>query len=194
METDVKIAWGPPAYDGGKPVTAYTIKILPQGSSTYMADPACDGADATIKANRYCLIPMSTLRAPSGNFNLQRDATVKAIVTATNEIGESIASTPNDLGAVVKTEPAAPPPAVPVAEETSDTRITVSYPAPDTHPENGGSPITSLGLWWDAGTTADPTKTTSWTALSGVSTDSLDSKFAVTKEQHGVERGKEYKF
>lgn len=69
--TDVRISWTLPADAGGVPVTEYTIGILTSGGVAYEVDPSCDGADATVMANLFCLVPMASLRAAP--FNLVLD-------------------------------------------------------------------------------------------------------------------------
>jgi hypothetical protein len=86
---------------------------------TYDVDTNCDGSDATVMANLFCLVPMSSLRAAS--FNLILDDLVVAVVTASNEIGTSDPSDVNTGGAVVMTEPAAPSVVVRDDAGTSDS-------------------------------------------------------------------------
>ena len=51
----------------------------------------------------------------------------------------------------------------------------MSFPALDTHPANGGSPLTSIALYWDVGTNG-----ANWAALVGETTASLVSSLIVT--------------
>lgn len=148
--TSVRIQWTAPAYDGGKPVLSYEIKILASDGSTYATDTSCDGSDATIKANLYCLVPMQNLRVAP--FNLALGSTVVATVTATNVIGTNAPSTANVGGAVIKTEPAQPAAPVRVNATTTDLQLHVTFAYDDTSPANGGSSVTSAALYWDAGT------------------------------------------
>jgi hypothetical protein len=159
---------------------SYTITILTSDGLTYATDPSCDGADATTIANLYCTVQMSSLRAAP--FELVLGDLVVATVTATNEIGTSAPSTPNTEGAVVKTEPAKPDQVTRVDEGTSDLQISVDLPLPG----DGGSALTSIALYWDAGSGG-----ASWTALVGESADSLASSFVVTS---GVVRGGQHAF
>ena len=181
--TDVRISWTLPADAGGVPVTEYTIGIR-TSTLTYEADPSCDGADATVMANLFCLVPMASLRAAP--FNLGLDDAVVVQVTATNGIGTSDPSDENGGGAVVKTEPAAPSALLRDDTGTSDLQITVSFPVVDSHPDNGGSSITSVALYWDEGR-GDAT----FTALVGESSDSLVDSFTVSS---GVTRSGLYAF
>lgn len=103
-QTNVRIQWTAPAYDGGKPITAYTIRILRHDGITYTSTASCNGADATVIANLYCLVPMADLRAST--FSLLINEIVKVQVTSTNIIGENSPSAANTGGATIKTEPA----------------------------------------------------------------------------------------
>ena len=182
--TDVRISWTQPADAGGVPITEYTISIRPSGGAPYQVDPSCDGADATVMANLFCLVPMANLRAAPFTLGLDELAVVQ--VTATNEIGTSDPSDANTGGAVVKTEPTAP--SAPLRDDagTSDLQITVSFPVVDSHPDHGGSPITSIALYWDEGR-GDGT----YTALVGEGSDSLLEVFTVSG---GVTRSGLYEF
>lgn len=81
-QTEVRIQWEAPAYNGGKPILAYAISILTSDGVNYASEPSCNGADATIKANLYCMVPMSSFRATP--FLLALGDTVIATVTAEN--------------------------------------------------------------------------------------------------------------
>ena len=91
---------------------------------------------------------MTTLRASP--FFLLIGEYVIATVEALNAIEFSDESTPNTTGATIRTEPQKPTSTpVRVDLETTDRQITVSYANLLTSPDNGGSTITSLNLWWD---------------------------------------------
>jgi len=78
--TAARISWAAPA-SNGEAITAYTIKVLQTGGSTYSEEPvACDGSEATIVSNLYCDIPLATLRAPP--FSLGLGDLVRATVAA----------------------------------------------------------------------------------------------------------------
>ena len=78
QDTSVLISWSLPTYNGGLPILAYRIYIEKQTTGTYAESASCNGADPTIRANRYCLVPMSAL--VSGSFNLPLGRTVKVTV------------------------------------------------------------------------------------------------------------------
>lgn len=67
---------------------SYRVLIQAKDGVTYNEESTnCNGADATIMANLYCLIPMAELR--QSDFNLVLDDLVVAKVIATNQIGDS---------------------------------------------------------------------------------------------------------
>jgi hypothetical protein len=94
--TDVKIAWTAP-YSGGSGVaiTSYSILIRKHDSTFVSYLPACDGTDATVISNRYCLIPMSDIIS---TFGLLQGELIVAKVKATNSKGDSPYSTINTVG------------------------------------------------------------------------------------------------
>ena len=179
--TYVRIQWTLPSSDGGKPITGYTIEILDSAGTAWNQDPACNGNDATIRANLYCHIPMASLR--TGTHSLAQGALVVARVSAVNMIGVGVPSAPNNPpGALVMQPPLAPASATRVDPGTTDMQITVSYPPPT---DNGGSPITTIVLEWNVGVAGGP-----WLPLVGSTTPSLVTTFTV----HGVSSGATHMF
>jgi hypothetical protein len=126
------------------------------------------------------MVPMSRLRAAP--FGLALGDLVVATATATNAIGTSAPSVENVAGAAVKTEPGEPLPASRVDPGTSDLQITATYPAPT----DGGSPLTSVALYWDAASGG-----VTWTELVGETSPSLAVTYTVTA---GVVRGALHRF
>lgn len=56
------ISWTPP-YNGGTQITAYTILIRESDGVTFTENLSnCDGSDATIITQAYCVVPISVLR------------------------------------------------------------------------------------------------------------------------------------
>lgn len=104
--TNVRITWSEPVYNGGSPLFGYTVKIKTSTLSFVVEEEHCDASDQTIKANRFCLIPMSTLR--SQPYNLQLDQLVVATVEGINIIGNSVPSDENTGNARIRTEPLSP--------------------------------------------------------------------------------------
>lgn len=82
-----------------------------------------------IRANRYCIVPMSAL--VSGLYNLPLGRTIKVTVEALNLVGYSVPSTPNTSGATIRTEPQSPL-SGPTRDNagTTDTTIQVDYSVP----------------------------------------------------------------
>ena len=179
--TFVKITWSLPASNGGLPILGYRVLIEEQDGDYSETVLHCDGSDMTIRANRYCLIPMSILVSPP--YNLPLLDTIYATVEAFNLVGYSTPSALNAPGAVILTEPLSPPGApYRVDSGTTDTRIQVNFDNL-VSPNNGGSTIISLNLEWDRGTNT-------WTSLIGGTYNSLITTFTVT----GLTPGSYYKF
>jgi hypothetical protein len=105
--TSVRIDWAPPAANGA-PIQYFTIEIRDKSGEWHEETTFCDGADPDTKSTTACTVPLSTLTAPSGNFQLRRGDLVVARVTATNQLGAGEASSPNVAGARVQTTPGAP--------------------------------------------------------------------------------------
>lgn len=98
----VKIEWAAP-FANYAVIDAYRVEII-DGTGNYIEVPAvCDGSDAAVMANLYCLVPMTAFwTAP---FNLPQGTTVTAKVYAHNERGWSNASPANAVGSVVEVVP-----------------------------------------------------------------------------------------
>jgi electron transfer flavoprotein alpha/beta subunit len=104
--TKVRISWSEPAYNGGSPLFGYLVKIKTDTGSFVADEDDCDGSDQTTKANRFCLISMTTLR--TAPFNLKLGQIVVATVEGINIIGNSVASDENTGDARIRTEPLSP--------------------------------------------------------------------------------------
>ena len=99
----MRIDWTLPT-SNGEAITAYLIKIQAADGLTYIEDLTnCNGADPTIRDQRYCEIPMSVLRASP--YSLTYGMTVKAIVQAFNINGGGYFSQVNLVGATIQTVP-----------------------------------------------------------------------------------------
>lgn len=59
----MRITWSEPDHNGGSPLFGYLVKIKTSSGTFVVEETYCDGSDQSIKANRFCLIPMSTLRS-----------------------------------------------------------------------------------------------------------------------------------
>jgi hypothetical protein len=93
----VTLTWTAP-YNGGSPITAYTIDFqLGGGAVTFSTEPNyCDGSALATLTSRKCVVPMATLRAAP--LNLALDELVKAKIAATNAVGQGPFSAVNVAG------------------------------------------------------------------------------------------------
>lgn len=69
--TQVMITWTAPTNPGGVniPILSYTIEIRLRDGTTFLEEPiSCSGADATIRDNRVCRIPIPTLTSAPFSF------------------------------------------------------------------------------------------------------------------------------
>jgi hypothetical protein len=156
--TGVQISWSSPANPGGLgvPVLAYRVEIRrPDG--TFGGEPSsCDGTLASVVSARSCTIPMSTLTStdPVTGFSFAQGAEIAARVAAANPIGYGPAG-PVSVGqtALAEVLPWAPPAAPTRGIGTGEGQIVVEWAAVGA-PADGGTPVTSYGLQWDAGTGA----------------------------------------
>lgn len=63
-DTIVRISWTAPSYNGGYQIFGYRVMIVESdGVSSAIQITYCDGMDPTIKANRYCIVPMTAIVA-----------------------------------------------------------------------------------------------------------------------------------
>lgn len=100
----VNIAWIKP-FDGGSPLTAYTILISHNDGVNFSSSSSCDGSTTPIITATSCTIPISVLRATP--FNLPWGVSVNAKVIATNIVNSSDAS-PVGNGGIILTNPDPP--------------------------------------------------------------------------------------
>ena len=130
----ITVTWGPPASDGGLRVTGYTLLWVAPDGTTFTADTAATGH--TIEG-------------------LTNGATYGVTVTATNEIGTSVAADP------VRATPARVPGPLAYAEIViGHETLLVSWQPPN---DDGGLPVRSYTLTWvapdGAATAIDTTQT-----------------------------------
>ena len=101
-----------------------------------------------------CTVNMSTLAAIPYSYTTQ-GTVIPVRATASNDYGESSESTQNSSGAQYLTVPAAM--STPTRGSSSTTsQMIVTWTAPSTAAETGGSTITAYELLWDAGDGATP--------------------------------------
>ena len=99
----VRISWTAPTYNGGTPILGYRVKIVQQDGSSSEQANYCNGMDPTIRANRYCIIPMSAL-VNNPYLLVQGHNNLFATVETLNAIGYSALAV-NSVGAAIMTEP-----------------------------------------------------------------------------------------
>jgi len=142
----VKISWTAPN-SNSYPITSYLIEIADSLTATWTADTTnCDGSSSTVMGNMYCIIPMSTLTSAPYGYLFNQLVVVRA--SATNARGTGSASTPNSIGARIRSVPDAM--STPTQGPSSDTDIVVTWSAL-TLTATGNSDILSYNLYWDNG-------------------------------------------
>lgn len=98
----IKISWVEP-FTGGSPITSYLIKIRMVDGISYQEETAnCDGSDPTILSQRFCLVPVATVK--NLPYELEWNTGVYANVQAFNEYGNSATSLTGN-GAIITTTP-----------------------------------------------------------------------------------------
>jgi hypothetical protein len=103
--TYVKISWDVP-FTGGSPISAYVVKIRLHDEISFTTELAsCNGANPTIISQKYCRVPISTLR--SQPFLIPWATSIWAMVQAQNAYGQSAYSDPGN-GAIIVTVPDPP--------------------------------------------------------------------------------------
>jgi len=103
---------------------------------------SCDGSDATIKSQMYCLVPISTLTAAP--FSLPWGSSIYAQVLAINLYGNSDVSAEQVNGmAVILTNPDAPVSLAEVLASKTQTSIGLSW---SNGIANGGAYVTSYTI------------------------------------------------
>lgn len=166
------MSWTEPAYNGGSSLHGFRIMLKQKDEAFSEELVYCDGADQTTKANLFCLIPSQVLRDEP--YWLVTGDEVVATVEAFNIIGYSDPSSDSIVNADIRTQPFAPAIAPSRVDElTSETSITVEVSNYDSAPENGGSPILSLSIWWDQGVS-------NWVPIVGEYTYSLELQHTVS--------------
>lgn len=132
-----RITWPATASTHGSAVTSYKILIKNAGG-TYVESAECLGNDATIFANRYCEVAMSTL---TSTYSLTAGTPILAHVSATNAGGESTYSIDNTAYITAIRAPLAAP--VASIASFSEATINVAWTTiAATTNSNGGSAVT----------------------------------------------------
>jgi hypothetical protein len=139
----VKISWTAPA-DGSSTITSYSIEIKEKGTSTYTADLTdCNGANALVMTNRYCVIPMSTL---TSTYAYIFDDLVVVRAKAVNAKGSGSYSDDNSSGAKIRSIPITM--TTLAVSDYSDTYITLTWTALSS-PDTGNSDIITYNIQYN---------------------------------------------
>jgi hypothetical protein len=132
---NVVINWVAP-YNGGTPITSYTIEIRTKDSSIYFIDSLdCNGSNSLIVAEKKCTVKVATLRVSP--FLIPWGQGVYARIIATNYLGSSAASEAGN-GAVLLTFPDEP---INLSNNLSITWGTTIGLTWDEGDKNGGTPV-----------------------------------------------------
>jgi large repetitive protein len=149
----VRITWTAPESNGDA-ITEYKILIGDSTGTTYTESSDCDGSNSAVITALSCTVDMSSLAAIPYSYTTQ-GTLIRVRATASNDYGESSESTENTSGATYRTVPAAM--SAPVRDSSStSSQIILTWTAPSTSAETGGSAITAYELLWDAGDGATP--------------------------------------
>lgn len=157
--TSVKISWDLPN-EHSATITKYDIYFEKSNGDYEMELTACDGSDATIVSNRYCVVPMSTIRDLT---LLPRDSLIRVKVRAYNARGTGQFSELNTEGATIETVPTNLMVVTIDVPSTTNTQTKVTWTAL-TGSARGGKAvaITSYEVYWDQSTGV-------WVALTSTS-------------------------
>lgn len=142
----IRISWSKPEIRGDE-VQYYTV-LIKSKTGDFLEDIAnCNGRDLLIRAQRYCDVPIISLR--TNPYDLEQGDEVKAKVTATNTYGTSVESTLNtEVVALIEVVPHKPPTIPRKGWNTNENVIEIFYDAL-TDENTGGSNILSYVVLWD---------------------------------------------
>ncbi len=156
--TEVTVSWTAPSDTGGADITDYTV---------YWADSAGVTTDSSTNKSTGTADTSLTITGLTNGLSYY------FIVTATNSIGESVATT------AVSATPATVAPDAPtdVATAPGNTEVTVSWTAPS---DTGGADITDYTVYWadSAGVTTD--------SSTNKSTGTADTSLTITGLTNGL--------
>ncbi len=93
--------------ENGSPLDQYKIEFKAKDDSYVQILDGCDGTDANVKANNYCIFPMTVfMQSP---LNLVQGDLIVARVSVRNSIGWTASSSPDNVaGPLVQTRPSKP--------------------------------------------------------------------------------------
>jgi hypothetical protein len=139
---NVVIDWTAP-YNGGTPITSYTIEIRTSDVTVFTVDSTdCDGNDSTILAAASCTITVATLKADP--YFTAWGSSIYARVIATNYLGSSEASDEGN-GAIILTYPDEPINLANNLDITWGTSIGLTWI--DTDETAGGTPVIDYTIY-----------------------------------------------
>jgi hypothetical protein len=115
--TEAYVAWRPPVFEGGSPITSYAVH-------------SSDGATATITAAEFDRLSYARIALPASAF--PRTFTV----TANNAAGASPASVPSLPVSAPSAAPALPGAPLSVSAHVDGTRASIHFGAPSEHGED----------------------------------------------------------
>ena len=99
------VSWSP-TYNGGSPITAYTVQFRWSDGVTFSANADCNGALASVVTAQSCFAKFSTLNAAP--YNIPWGSSVFARVQAINAVGAGAWSAAGNGGAIILITPDAP--------------------------------------------------------------------------------------
>ncbi len=137
--TNVVVAWAEPNTNN-EAIDQYEIQFKKSDGSYVIDSTNCDGADATIKTNRECTVPMIDIVSNTG---LSFDTLIQVNARAHNANGWGSYSELNTAGTNIDTLPVAVGAPSVDAALSSNTEIHISWTALTADSDIGGSPITS---------------------------------------------------
>jgi hypothetical protein len=126
-------------------VTAYIINFKDKAGAFATDTVNCDGSNATIVLNRWCVVPMEKFTT---TYAYILNDLLVATVQATNIEGSSVVSAENTSGILTRTIPSPPPNGPTEATGTTDTQLVVNWES-YSGDLSGQSPITHYELFWD---------------------------------------------
>lgn len=183
IATGVRVAWTAPV-DNHYAVLEYEISVADSSGTLQVDASLCDGSSASVIADLYCIIPMSSLT--SAPYSLSVDTLVEFAVRARNARGWSPLSSRNSAGVLAQTVPAAMPSPTTDPTRTGETQVFVQWTAHSASTDTGGSAVTSYHLQSDQGLGDG-----SWTDILGYSPASLATSIELTG---GIVAGTTYIF
>jgi hypothetical protein len=166
--------------ENGSPISQYKIELKTKVGTYVEIKEFCDGTDANILANNYCLFSMASfMQSP---LNLVRGDLIVARITVKNAIGWTKEYSPdNTAGVLVQIRPSKPH-AMTVDLPSTNTYQTIVFMQPlVSASETGGSPIVSYSLEWDNGSNG-----AGYVVLNGVEENNIQLRYVMSDLTAGM--------